>query len=219
MITEYNTQRPGITLKGYGRNVQKLVEFIRQEPDKEKRTQLAYTLIELIKQLAPVAKEGAENPQRMWDDLYIIADFNLDVNNPYPIPSRETVFKKPQRMKYPQSEVRYKHYGKNLEHLVIEALKKEGQDREDAAIYLGKLMKTFYASWNKESLDDSVIVKDLRNLSKGELKLDLEKAREENLFEKLYHERSVPRPNRPQGKNGGRGGRPFNKNRHNRRKD
>jgi hypothetical protein len=216
MITDYNTQRPHITLKGYGRNVQKLVEFIRQEPDKEKRTLLAHTLIELIKQLAPVAKEGAENPQRMWDDLYIIADFNLDVNNPYPIPSRETVFKKPQRMKYPQSEVRYKHYGKNLEKLVQEALKKEGQDREDAAIYLGKLMKTFYASWNRESLDDSVIVKDLRTLSKGELTLDLEKAREENLFEKLYHERPVQRPNRPQGKGNSRGGRPFNKNRNRR---
>lgn len=216
MITEYNTQRPAITLKGYGRNVQKLVEFIRQEPDKEKRTQMAHTLIELIKQLAPVAKEGAENPQRMWDDLYIIADFNLDVNNPFPIPSRETVFKKPQRMRYPQSEVRYKHYGKNLEKLVEEALKKDGKDREDAAIYLGKLMKTFYASWNRESLDDSVIVKDLRILSKGELTLDLEKAREENLFEKLYHERPVQRPNRPQGKGNNRGGRPFNKNRNRR---
>lgn len=219
MNIEYNTQRPGITLKGYGRNVQKLVEFIRQEPDKEKRTRMAHTLIELIKQLAPVAKEGAENPQRMWDDLYIIADFNLDVNNPFPIPDRETVFKKPQRMPYPQTEVRYRHYGKNIEYLVREALKKEGSDREDAAIYLGKLMKTFYASWNKEILDDTVIIKDLNNLSKGLLTLDLNKVREENLFEKLYHERTGTRNggNRPQqGKNGGRGGRPFNKNRNRR---
>jgi hypothetical protein len=219
MNFEYNTQRPGIILKGYGRNVQKLVEFIRQEPDKEKRTRMAHTLIELIKQLAPVAKEGAENPQRMWDDLYIIADFNLDVNNPFPIPDRETVFKKPQRMPYPQTEVRYRHYGKNMEYLVQEALKKEGSEREDAAIYLGKLMKTFYASWNKETLDDTVIIKDLKNLSKGELTLDLDKVREENLFEKLYHERTATRNggNRPQqGKNGGRSGRPYNKNKNRR---
>src|SRR5262245_25783315 len=113
MIGEYNTQRPFIILKEYGRNVQKLVEYIRGIPNKEKRTELAYTLIELIKQLTPTVKEQPENPQRVWDDLYIIADFNLDVNCPYPVPEREILFKKPLRMAYPQSEIRFKHYGKN----------------------------------------------------------------------------------------------------------
>ncbi|QLH31042.1 MAG: DUF4290 domain-containing protein [Cyclobacteriaceae bacterium] len=87
-IGEYNTSREAIILKEYGRNVQKLVNYIRTIPDKEKRTQMATTLIELIKQLAPVAKEAQENPQRMWDDLYIMADFNLDVNNPFSTPDR-----------------------------------------------------------------------------------------------------------------------------------
>ena len=120
MNLEYNTQREPIILKEYGRNVQKIIEYLRTIPDKNKRTELAYTLLELIKQLAPVAKEAFENPQRMWDDLYIIADFNLDVNSPFPVPDREIVFKKPMRMQYPQSDVRYKHYGKNIERLVKE---------------------------------------------------------------------------------------------------
>ena len=87
MIGEYNTQREAIILKEYGRNVQKLVNYIRTIPEKEKRTKMATTLIELIKQLAPVVKEAHENPQRMWDDLYIIADFNLDIeiHIPHPI--------------------------------------------------------------------------------------------------------------------------------------
>jgi len=234
MIAEYNTQRDHIILKEYGRNVQKIIAYIRTIPDKDKRTEMAYTLLELIKQLAPVAKEAEENPQRMWDDLFIIADFNLDVNSPYPIPERDILFKKPMKMPYPQSEVRYRHYGKNIERLIKEAMKKEDPaDREEAVIYLGKLMKTFYSSWNKETLDDSVILKDIKILSQGQLTLNIDKVREDNLFEKLYRERSGNNNNNKQRGQGGeqgdrrdrnrdrRHGKPFNKNRHNphRRRD
>ncbi|MBT1700853.1 DUF4290 domain-containing protein [Fulvivirgaceae bacterium PWU4] len=222
MIGEYNTQRPHIILKEYGRNVQKLVEYIRNNPSKEKRTELAYTLIELIKQLTPTVKEQPENPQRVWDDLYIIADFNLDVNNPFPTPEREILFKKPLKVDYPQSQVRFKHYGKNIEKLVKEALKKEDpQEREDAIIYLGKLMKTFYGNWNKETIDDSVILKDIQEMSGGALNMTIEKVREDNLFEKLYKERKKLKPTggssnegndrRRQGQGGGGGHRQFNK--------
>lgn len=188
MIGEYNTSRPDIILKEYGRNVQKLVEYIRSIPDKEKRTELAFTLIELMKQLTPSVKEATpENPQRMWDDLYVIADFNLDLNSPFPVPDRETLFKKPKHIGYPQSNIRFKHYGKNIERLIKEAVKLENeQERNDAVIYLGKLMKTFYGNWNKETLDDSVIVNDIRTMSQGKLSLDLSKVREDNLFEQLY---------------------------------
>lgn len=188
IIGEYNTARPDIILKEYGRNVQKLTEYIRSIPDKEKRTEMAFTLIELMKQLTPSVKEATpENPQRMWDDLYVIADFNLDLNNPFPIPDKETLFKRPKHPGYPQSPIRFKHYGKNIERLIKEAMQLENeQERQDAVIYLGKLMKTFYGNWNKETLDDSVIVNDIRSLSQGKLSLDLTKVREDNLFEQLY---------------------------------
>lgn len=222
MIGEYNTQRPSIILKEYGRNVQKLVEYIRNIPSKEKRTEMAYTLIELIKQLTPTIKDQPENPQRVWDDLYIIANFNLDVNSPYPVPEPDILFKKPDRVDYPQSQVRFKHYGKNIEKLVKEALKKEDpQERQDAIIYLGKLMKTFYGNWNKETLDDSVILKDIQEMSGGALNMTIEKVREDNLFEKLYKERKKGKPQQqgggqgPRHQSGGGGGhRPFNKGGH-----
>lgn len=229
MEADYNTQRPHIILKEYGRNVQKLVEYIRTIPSKEKRTEMAYTLIELIKQLTPTMKDQPENPQRVWDDLYIIADFNLDVNSPFPTPERDILFKKPDRVDYPQSQVRFKHYGKNIEKLVKEALKKEdAQEREDAIIYLGKLMKTFYGNWNKETLDDSVILKDIQEMSGGALKMTIEKVREDNLFEKLYKERKKGKPqqggdrgergdrnDRGQRHQGGGGHQRFNKNKGN----
>jgi uncharacterized membrane protein YgcG len=222
-IGEYNTERPHLILKEYGRNVQKLVEYIRTVPDKNKRTELAYTLIELIKQLTPTIKDQPENPQRVWDDLYIIADFNLDINAPYPVPERDILFKKPDRVEYPQSQVRFKHYGKNIEKLVKEALKKEDpQERQDAIIYLGKLMKTFYGNWNKETLDDSVILKDIQEMSGGALDMTIEKVREDNLFEKLYKERKKTKPQQgssggqhPRHQGGGNGGhRQFNKGGH-----
>jgi len=208
MIAEYNTQREPVILKEYGRNVQKLVNYIRTIPDKEKRTEMATTLIELIKQLAPSVKEAFENPQRIWDDLYIIAGFNLDVNNPYPIPNPEIVFKKPQRMTYPQSKVRFKHYGKNIEKLILEAIQKEDpKEKEDAVIYLGKLMKTFHGNWNKETIDDSVILKDIEMMSGGKLSLNLDKVREDNLFEKLYREKKKPRNQPGHGQRNDRGDR------------
>lgn len=216
MQPEYNSQRPLIILKEYGRNVQNLVDYIRSIPDKNKRTELAYTLIELIKQLNPTVRESVENPQRLWDDLFIIADFNLDVNNPFNPPEPDILSKKPMLVPYPQSEVRFKHYGKNIERLIKEAMKKEDpKDREDAVIYLGKLMKTFYGNWNREVLDDSVILKDIALMSGGKLTMSLDKVREENLFEKLYREKNVARPqgqqNQRRGGGGGGGGRPFKK--------
>lgn len=217
MIPEYNTQREQIKLKEYGRNVQKLVNYIRTIPDKDKRTEMSTTLIELIKQLAPSVKEAFENPQRIWDDLYIIADFNFDINSPYPVPNPETVFKKPQTMDYPQSRVRYRHYGKNIEKLIVEAMAKEdAKEREDAVIYLGKLMKTFHGNWNKETIDDSVIIKDIEKMSDGKLTLSLDKVREENLFEKLYREKKKQRNQNDRQRNDRRGG---HGKKHHRRRD
>ena len=212
MIGEYNSQRSGIILKEYGRNVQKLIDYIRTVEDKEKRTALATTLIDLIKQLNPSVKDQPENPQRMWDDLYIMANFDLDINAPYPIPGEEILNKKPMKMLYPQMNVRFKHYGKNIERLVKEAVKMESpEEREEAVIYLGKLMKTFYGAWNKEILDDSVILKDIKNMSDGQLSINLDKVREDNLFEKLYRERAKPRSNNTGGDGRDRGG---DRNRH-----
>ena len=164
---------------------------------------MASVLIELIKQLTPSIKDQPENPQRLWDDLFIMAGFSLDINNPYPVPKPDIIFKKPMKMMYPKNDVRFKHYGKNIEKLVKEALKKDDpQEREESIIYLGKLMKTFYGNWNKETLDDSVILRDIQAMSGGALNMTIEKVREDNLFEKLYKERKKARP---QG-NGGGGG-------------
>ncbi|MCA6073845.1 DUF4290 domain-containing protein [Fulvivirga sedimenti] len=183
----YNTSQSQIVLKEYGRNIQNIVEFIKTVEDKEKRTELAHVTIELMKQIAPAVKETTETNQKLWDDMYIIADFDLDIDSPYPMPEREVLAKKPQRMPYVSNRIKYKHYGRNLELLVKEALKKEDPtERENAIIYIGKLMKSFYTSWNKEVIDDAVILDNIKAISDGKLDIDLGKVKEDNLFEKLY---------------------------------
>ena len=184
---EYNTSQPPLILREYGRNVQKLVEYIKTIQDKDKRNENAETLIELMKQVTPTVKETPETSQKLWDDLYIMSNFDIDIDAPYPMPEKEVLNKKPKRLDYSKHDVKYKHYGKNIELLIQEAIKKEdAAEREEAIIYIGKLMKSFYSSWNKEVIDDSVILENIKTISKGELTIDLDKVKEDNLFEKLY---------------------------------
>ncbi len=203
---DYNTSLNPIILKEYGRNIQKIVGYLRTIEDKEKRTQYAHTLVELMKQIAPSVKETTETNQKLWDDMFIMADFDLDVDSPFPKPEKEILSKKPQRMPYVNNRIKYKHYGRNIELLVKEAIKKEDpQEREEAIIYIGKLMKSFYGSWNKEVIDDAVILDNIKAISDGALDIDLDRVKEDNLFERLYKDRRKSTGRKPDGRKGGRG--------------
>lgn len=184
---EYNTSQPDLILREYGRNVQKLVKYIQTIEDKEERSQKAATLIELMRQVTPSVKETIETNQKLWDDLYIMSGFNLDIDGPFPPPETDVINKKPKRLEYVYNDVKYKHYGKNIELLINQAIEKEDpNEREDAIIYIGKLMKSFYSSWNKEVIDDAIILENMKTISKGKLDIDLDKVKEDNLFERLY---------------------------------
>jgi hypothetical protein len=187
---EYNTDREGLKLMEYGRNVHRLIEHIKTIEDKSKRSQYAETIVELMKLVNPTMKESPEYAQKLWDDLYIMSGFDLDVDSPFPMPM-PNADKKPKKLDYPALDVRYKHYGKNIELLIEKAIALENdEDKEAAALHIGKLMKSFYAAWNKENVDDAIIIKNLVDLSKNRLSVDIEKVREHNLFEtaKVFRE-------------------------------
>ena len=202
---DYNTVRPPLILKEYGRNMQKLVEYIKTIEDKEKRSESAAVLIELMKLINPNVKETQETAQKLWDDLVIMSDFDIDIDSPFPTPDREILFKKPQRLGYKTSEVRFKHYGRNIELLIKKAIELEDpEEKEAATIHIGRLMKSFQTAWNRENIDDKVIIKDMEYLSKNQLTIDVEKVRENNLFESLVKEPRKPKPNKNRRNNGGR---------------
>ncbi|MDH5382319.1 MAG: DUF4290 domain-containing protein, partial [Cyclobacteriaceae bacterium] len=119
--------------------------------------------------------------------LYIISGFDLDIDSPFEKPDAAAINKRPDPMPYQSNRIRYKHYGRNIELLIKEAIaKKDPEEREAAVIYIGKLMKSFYSTWNKEMIDDSLILENINTISNGELNIDIDRVREDNLFEKLY---------------------------------
>lgn len=192
---EYNTSRDNLKLKEYGRNIQRLINHIKSTDDRDQRNLYAETIIELMKLINPAMKESPEYAQKLWDDLYIMADFDIDIDSPFPKPLHNAD-KKPQPLPYPNTNTKYKHYGKNIELLIEKAvLLEDPEDKEAAIIHLGKMMKAFYTSWNRENVDDDAIVKNLKDLSQNKLVIDAEKVKENNLFDssRVYRE---PRPDR-----------------------
>ncbi|QDH77774.1 DUF4290 domain-containing protein [Echinicola soli] len=181
-MEEKEKHKHSVILKEYGKNIQKLVDYISTVPDKAKRTEQAYTLVELMKQLNPQLK--IENDQKLWDDLFIMSGFELDVDSPFPMPEKELLGKKPQVVGYPEGEVKFKHYGRNIEKLIEKAIEIENDEEQEAAIvYIGQLMRSFHSTWNRENFDDGIIIDDIKTLSKGKLHIDLEKVKENALFE------------------------------------
>jgi len=218
-MDNYNTSRPTLILKEYGRNMQMLVEHIKTIEDKEKRSESAYVLIELMKLINPNAKNAQESSQKIWDDLYIMSDFNLDIDSPYPMPEREILNKKPERMGYNTTEIKYKHYGRNIQLLIKKAMEiTDSEDKEVAVIHIGRLMKSFQNTWNRDNVEDATILKNIENMSNKELSIDLDKVRAENLFDSMVKERRTSRPvsNRPVNKgrrnNNNNGGRSRRRN-------
>ena len=215
-MNDYNTGRPYLILKEYGRNVQKLVDFLSTIEDKEKRTKYAYTLIDLMRQITPSHKDNADSPQKLWDDLYIMSNFKLDIDGPYPMPDRDVLERKPDKVAYQNNNIKYRHYGKNIELLIDKAINSENEeDKEAAIVYLGKLMKSFYATWNKDYIEDDVLIKQINSMSDGKLNIDLEKVKEGNLFETLYKEK---KKSGKQGSGSGRSGGRSNRGGQNRRR-
>lgn len=176
------TNKHSVILKEYGKNIQRLAIHVAEMEDREKRTQSAYLLVEMVKQLNPQMK--TENDQKIWDDLHIMSNFTLDVDGPYPKPEAELLFKKPKIVGYPKGEIKFKHYGRNIEKLIERAVEIEDDEEQEAAIiYIGQLMRSFHSTWNRENFDDGIILDDIKTLSKGKLHIDLEKVREMGLFE------------------------------------
>lgn len=199
---EYNTRRPDVILREYGRNIQKLVQYVMSTKDRQKRTELAHTLIELMKQVNTKLKEGSEYNQKLWDDLYIMSNFTLDVDSPFPMPEKESLGKKPQRVAYNQNRIRYKHYGKNIELLIDKASQLETEEEREASIgAIGKLMKSFYSSWNREVVDDEVILGNMKELSKGKIVSNVQEVKEKNLLGSNKERNRGPRTQKPSNTN------------------
>jgi len=170
---EYNTARPKMVIPEYGRNVQKMVDFALSVDDKDERNKVAKAIINIMGQLNPHLRDVEDFKHKLWAHLFIMSDFKLDVESPYPKPSAETFAQKPRLLKYPQTRIRFGHYGKTVEMLIDKASAyDEGEEKEALTIVIANLMKKSYLSWNRDTVNDQVIIDQLSDLSKGKLILN-----------------------------------------------
>ena len=175
---EYNSIREQLIIPEYGRHLQKLIEQVTDIEDREERNKAAKYVISVMGSLNPHLRDVPDFQHKLWDQLFIMSDFRLDVDSPYPIPSREVLNQRPEILKYPQNFPKYRFYGNNITYMIDEAMKWDEGDLKNALILvIANHMKKCYLSWNKETVEDEVIFQHLLELSNG--KIDLFKSNEE----------------------------------------
>ena len=168
----YNTSRPHLIIPEYGRHIQKMIDYAVGIEEESEREKVAHAIINVMGTLNPHLRDVPDFAHKLWDHLFIMSDFRLKVTSPYPLPAVEELIEKPKHMPYPQNDIRFKHYGKGVEKLISAAIEmEEGDEKTALTESIANLMKKFYLSWNRDSVDDKVILNDLNRLSKSKLTL------------------------------------------------
>ena len=170
---EYNTQLPKLEIPEYGRNIQVMIDHCITIEDREERNKCARAIIQIMGQLNPHLRDIADFTHKLWDNLFLISKFQLDVDSPYPRPNAETFTTKPKNVPYPATKIRYKHYGKTIER-IIDAAKtyEEGPEKKELSRLIANHLKKSYVNWNKDSVTDDVIFKQFKEMTNNELHID-----------------------------------------------
>lgn len=199
MNKNYNYQRRRLLIPEYGRHIQEMIDSLLEIEDRDERTRQAKAVIAVMGNLNPLLRDTADFTHKLWDHLFIMSDFRLDVDSPYPLPTREDLAVKPERLLYPQSDISHKHYGKNIVR-VINRLKYETPEVLDSEIV--DVMRYMYGKsmeYNQEHPTAEMIVNDIRNLSEGGINLDEEWLKKVEMGHKsaVSHQKNSKHQQRP----------------------
>jgi Domain of unknown function (DUF4290) len=169
---EYNAERSHLIIPEYGRHIQKLVNHCIALEDDTERNKMAKAIVDVMGNLQPHLRDVPDFKHKLWDQLFIMADFKLNVDSPYEKLEKEVLQAKPERLEYPKYASKYRYYGNNIQTMIDTALTWEEGDARDALYFtIANHMKKCYLNWNKDTVDDAVIFKHLIELSKGKIDL------------------------------------------------
>ncbi len=169
---EYNAERTHLIIPEYGRHIQKLIDHCIALEDREERNKMSKSIIEVMGNLQPHLRDIPDFTHKLWDQLFIMSDFKLEVDSPYPQPSKEFFEEKPTPLAYPKSTSRYRFYGNNIQIMIDTVLTWEEGNLREALVYtIANHMKKCYLNWNKDTVEDAVIFKHLKELSSGKINL------------------------------------------------
>ncbi|MBE6333385.1 MAG: DUF4290 domain-containing protein [Odoribacter sp.] len=167
---DYNTQRKKLLLPEYGRNIQSMVDYLLTIEDRDKRTEQAYAVIDVMGNLNPQLRDVPDFRHKLWDHLAIMSDFKLDIDAPYELPEREILHKSPEKIPYSSGTIRARHYGKSVEKLVEKIKETTDPEQRRALIALtANHMKKSYLTWNRDSVEDNQIISDINEMYGEEL--------------------------------------------------
>ena len=167
---EYNSEREKLIIPEYGRNIQNMVSHAVNTEDREERNKIAQAIIKVMGALFPYLRDVEDYNHKLWDHLFIMSDFKLDVDSPYPKPTPEDFAGRPDMIEYPKNDFKYGHYGKTIEQFikVVSEIKDE-EEKQKATVQIANLMKRMYLTYNRDSVTDEIIFKQVVELSGGKL--------------------------------------------------
>jgi len=169
---EYNAERPHLIIPEYGRHLQKLIDQATEIEPREERNKAAKHIIKIMGGLNPHLRDVPDFQHKLWDQIFIMSDFKLDVDSPFPIPTREVINLKPDVLGYPQKNPKYRFYGNNIKFMIDVANGWEAGEMKSALVkVIANHMKKSYLSWNKDTVEDKVIFDHLLELSGGKINL------------------------------------------------
>jgi len=172
MERDYNTTREGLKIREYGRNVQNLVSYALSIEDRNKRTKLAYIIISVMQQVNPSSSINDEYYKKLWNHLYAISDYKLDIDYPYEVQKHEEPEYSLKHMEYKENNIIYKFYGKNTELVLLDLAKKEeSKERDELLLIMANQMKELYISWNKNIVSDDIINNHIIKITGGKLSI------------------------------------------------
>jgi hypothetical protein len=172
---EYNTQRPNLLLSEYGRGMQKMVDKVVEVEDRDLRSKLSVSLMNVMINLNPGIKDLDNYQQKLWDHLHIMSDFKLDIDGPFPKPIPELIHQKPEPIPYNNVRIKFRFYGRNLQYMVDRATRVENEEVKQSFInMIASFMTNSSRNWNNENLTPEVITDHLKILSKDRLHLNSE---------------------------------------------
>ena len=170
---DYSTKRERLILPEYGRNIQYMVDHIKAIHDRDLRNQAAKEIINIMGNMNPHLRDINDFKHKLWDQLAQMADFDLDIDSPYPVPQKETFTSKPDRVPYNDGPIIYKYLGRTMQKLIKAATEMEDKDRKEELVkIITNHMKKLYVIWNKDSVEDAHIFATLKELSKGKLEVE-----------------------------------------------
>ena len=170
LALDYNTDREHLIMPEYGRHVQSMIEYCQTLTDRDHRTKVATSIVDIIGNLNPKLRDNPDYRHKLWDHLFVMSNFSLDVDSPYPILTKEKLHKRPDLVGYPKKSRTHRYYGNVLQAMIKTVSEMESSEERDLMEFdIANQMKRAYLSWNKDNVDDSIIFSELRILSAGKL--------------------------------------------------